>query len=418
VAVEGASASWFRSDDHELVVTPERRLRRGEPFTTVVHYDGIPRTQHIPGFPGEAGFMHTDDGAVVAGEPETSANWYPVNDHPLDKATYTMEVTVPAGLGVVANGLLLSHTTAGRTTTWKWDERDPMASYLATINIGHYKVHTYKTRAGLRMYDAVDPDLYQEAVDPADPASPRIGAVADASLSHQSRIIDFLAGTFGPYPFSSGGGTVVDYSNFFFAQENQTRPVYSKYFFDTPDNGDLVIAHELAHQWYGDSVAVAHWKDIWLNEGFATYAEWLWSAHQGLGTEQQIFDFFYSYFPAEDPFWATVVADPGAAHLFDEPSYLRGAMTLHALRLNMGDVAFFKLLRAWATRQAAGNGSTEQFISLAETLSGHDLGNLFHTWLYAPSRPVLSAGAQRQTAGALLPRPPAAAASELARQRS
>jgi aminopeptidase N len=195
--------------------------------------------------------------------------------------------------------------------------------------------------------------------------------------------------------------------------------VYSKYFFSDPLSGDFVIVHENAHQWYGDSVSVARWKDIWLNEGFATYAEWLWSEDRGLGTAQENFDFFYNDFvPPDDPFWSIVVADPGVEHLFADPVYFRGAMTLHVLRLAVGDRTFFRILRGWARHKAVGNGTTEQFIAFAEKLSGRQLDQLFKNWLYTPGRPVLTqdaAGASRLQASPT--RVPAAAASELTRYR-
>src|SRR5205085_2607801 len=105
--------------------------------------------------------------------------------------------------------------------------------------------------------------------------------------------------------------------------------------------------HELAHQWFGDSVAVQEWNDIWLNEGFASYAEWLWSEKQGEGTTQEIFDFLYNnVYSASDPFWQVRIGDPGAASIFDNAVYDRGAMTLHQLRRTVGDAKFFSILTA------------------------------------------------------------------------
>jgi aminopeptidase N len=420
VVVNGRAAGWSRSDDHELIVTPRHTLSRDARFTTVVRYDGVPRTQVIAGTDLEAGFIHTDDGALVAGQPEVAANWYPVNDHPTDKASYTFEVTVPAGLEVIANGRLADHRTKGGRTTWTWEATEPMASYLATASVGQYNLHSYRAD-GVRFYDAVDPDLYTEAVDPADPASATYGEVVDQSFADQPRILRFLSDTFGAYPFSTAGGSVDDYDGLGFALENQTRTVYSKYFFTDQISGDFVIVHENAHQWYGDSVSVARWMDIWLNEGFATYAEWLWSEQEGFGTAAENFDFFYNYWTADDPFWTIVVADPGVEDLFDNPEYYRGAMTLHQLRLAVGDPAFFRILRGWAAARAGGNGTTEQFIAFAERVSGQQLDDLFTTWLFTPSRPVLTAAAAAAAASSAASaspgHAPAAAASELARPR-
>jgi aminopeptidase N len=419
VVVNGNRAGWARSQDHELTVTPKHKLKTGRRFTTVVRYDGVPRTQQIilPGFTLEAGFMHTDDGAVIAGEPEVAANWFPVNDHPIDKAAYTFVVTVPAGLEAISNGRLVAHRTRGRSTTWVWNAPEPMASYLATATIGQFDLRRYRTPDGLRMYDALDPDLFTEPANPDDPASPTFGEIAQGSLARQGEILDFLASQFGPYPFSTGGGIVDDYDNLFFALENQTRSIYSKFFFTDPINGDFVVVHENAHQWYGDSVAVAQWKHIWLNEGFATYAEWLWSEHEGLGTTQEVFDFFYDLFPEGDPFWDVVIGDPGVEHLFDFPVYARGAMTLQVLRNQVGDRDFFRILRAWAARKAGGNGTTAQFIALAERISGQQLDELFETWLFTAGKPALSpaAAAAASTAAGTPARTSPAAASLLER---
>jgi aminopeptidase N len=177
------------------------------------------------------------------------------------------------------------------------------------------------------------------------------------------------------------------------------------------------VVHENAHQWYGDSVSVAAWKHIWLNEGFATYAEWLWSEHEGLGTPQEIFDALYNAIPADDPFWDVVIGDPGVEHLFDNPVYIRGAMTLQVLRNQVGDRDFFRILRAWAKRKAGGNGTTAQFIALAERISGQQLDALFDTWLFTAGKPALSAAAAATAAAtaAMPARTPPAAAGLLQR---
>ena len=185
--------------------------------------------------------------------------------------------------------------------------------------------------------------------------------------ARQPEIIRFMAGVFGPYPFATSGGIIDDAAEIGFALETQTRPVYSRWFFGGPEGNDFVFVHELAHQWYGDSLAVARWQDIWLNEGFATYAEWLWSEEEGFGTAQEIFDFWADEaIPPDDPFWALTIGDPGPDRLFDFAVYVRGAMTLHALRLEIGDADFFDLLETWATSRAGGNVTTPEFIALAE----------------------------------------------------
>jgi Peptidase family M1 domain len=233
----------------------------------------------------------------------------------------------------------------------------------------------------------------------ADAPAP-LGADTEASFARQGEILDFLSKTFGPYPFSTTGG-IVDDVDLGFALETQTRPVYDKVFWTAPGFGDGVVVHELTHQWYGDSLAVAAWQHIWLNEGFATYAEWLWSEHDGLATVQENFDSVYGI-PEDDPFWSVVIGDPGPDEMFEFAVYARGAMTLQQLRLAVGDADFFKILRRWAATRAGGNVTTEQFITLAERISGKNLDELFETWLFTPGKPSLpgsSRAARTATAG-------------------
>jgi Peptidase family M1 domain/Immune inhibitor A peptidase M6 len=225
----------------------------------------------------------------------------------------------------------------------------------------------------------------------ADTPAP-LGPSVQASFDRQGEIIGFLSDTFGRYPFAAAGGIVDDLEGLGFALENQTRPIYSKGFFTNREAGDSVVVHELAHQWFGDSLALQRWQHIWLNEGFASYAEWLWSEREGLDTAQEIFDFL-AELPASNPFWATMVGDPGRARLFARPVYDRGAMTLHALRLTVGDDAFFQILREYYAAQRGGTVSTDEFIAVAERVSGRQLDTLFHDWLFTTTKPPLPAAA-------------------------
>ena len=184
--------------------------------------------------------------------------------------------------------------------------------------------------------------------------------------------------------------------------ENQTRPIYALDWFSDAITAEGVIVHELAHQWFGDDLRLGLWQDIWLNEGFATYAEWLWSEREGLGTAQEIFDFYMAVIPADDPFWTVVIGDPGPELLFDIAVYYRGAMTLHALRLEIGDENFFRLIRRWADQQSGDTVFTPEFIALAEQISGQELDDFFETWLYTPAKPDVGEGADVARSTAVL----------------
>jgi aminopeptidase N len=365
VSVNGRPAAYGRSGQ-ELVVTPARPLRRGLPFLVVVRYGGVPEPVIDPDGSLD-GWIPTDDGAFVVNEPQGAPSWYPVNDHPTDKATYTVRMTVPAGLTAVGNGALVGQHTRGGRSTFVWQESRPMASYLATITLGQFDVTRSRTADGIPVYVAIDPRQ----------------AVAAANMSRIPEVIAFQQSIFGRYPFETVGG-IVDHAAFVgYALESQTKPNYNR----APSV--RLIVHELAHQWYGNSVTLTRWQDIWLNEGFATYAEWLWSEHTGGTTAQQTFDELYATPASDADFWNPPSGDPGGPeHLFTGSVYDRGALTLHALRGKIGDPAFYRLLRAWADRHRHGNVSTADLIALAGRLAGRDLRPFFQVWLYTPGKPT------------------------------
>jgi aminopeptidase N len=383
LTVNGRPAS-FRRDGGELVVTPRQTLRTGSTFTVTVAYSGTPRTIHDVF--GASGFFHTDDGALVVGEPDVAATWFPANDHPLDAASFDISMTVPAGLEAISNGVLLGSRSSGRWTTWNWQAREPMPTYLAVMAIGQFDVGSYSSD-GIRFWDALDPDLFTMPANPDEPYGPSLGKVATGSFARQPEIIRWLSGIAGPYPFTTGGGIVDDFRGLGFALETQTRPIYPAGVFSSSRSGALDIVHEVGHQWFGDDLRLAGWQHIWLNEGFATYLEWLWQEHLGQTTVQDIFDGLRAT-PAGDPFWKIAPGNPGPEHLFDDAVYDRGAMTLHALRMAVGDRTFFSILKEWAASEAGEAVTSAEFIDLAERISGRQLDDLFRRWLFTPSKPA------------------------------
>jgi aminopeptidase N len=375
VRVNNRPATFAREGDHELVVTPARTVAKGQAMTVVVQYSGVPSSKVAGGF---TAWERTPDGAVAAGEPEIAWWWYPSNDHPLDKATFDVSVAVPNGVEVISNGVMArqpARETLGYTR-WSWRSIKPQATYLTSLVIGQYTVTTDTTENGTPVYNAYSQLLPQDYAD-----------AARASVERTAEITDWESTVFGPWPFEARGGVVVPPGVLGFALENQTRPVYSASFFRSGSNPSVIV-HENAHQWFGDSVSVAGWNNIWLNEGFASYAEWLWSEKQGEGTTQEIFDYLYATAGAST--WNVAPADPGVPAMFGNAVYNRGAMTLHQLRLAVGDDDFFTILRTWAADHRYGNATTEDFIALAQKISGDDLTALFQTWLFTPSKPVLA----------------------------
>jgi hypothetical protein len=597
LTVNGASAKTSRKGQ-ELTVKPAAGLSNGSTFTVVARYDGVPEPIFEEGL-GDLGFLPTEDGAIVQGEPHVAATWFPANDHPRDKASFAFHITIPTGLEAIANGVLVNHQSNGALTTWNWNAAEPMVPYLAMMVIDDLEMRDYIVD-GVAYWDAIDADLMEAApsvtpvagsqfiwsqaaepafkrltrtisvptggatvtfqvnrdtesdfdflfvesrtaggtdwttlpdlnghtanaigacpyitdvnpfllhyltpvvVDPGDPADPdddevsceptgstgawnaisgtsdgweswsvRLadaagaprqvelsisyasdfsvqgrgvivdevvvssgpgttgfepdgdtldgwstpaapdpnqpnentwapstfvpaapgpGAGALVSFDRQPEIIAWEGSLFGAYPWTASGG-VVQEGAVGFALENQTRPVYSPFFFGDEGN-DFVVVHELAHQWFGDLLAVDTWKETWLNEGFATYAEWMWGEHEGFFTPQDIYDDLTSI-PADEGFWDLALSDPGIPNIFAGEIYDRGALTLHALRLKVGDKKFFEILRGWVAQQAGGTVSTREFIDLAESIYKKDLDPLFAEWLSSGKPASLEVG--------------------------
>lgn len=373
VAVDDGEAAFSR-EGGELIVEPTAVLPAGESFTVAVAYHGTPTSTYTLGFP--AGWIHTGDLVYVVAEPDGARTWFPANDHPRDKASFTFRITVPAGNIVAANGTLAGVQEGDGETTFTWDMQAPMATYLATIVAGDLVRVEGGSPAGVFLRDYLPADL---AADPP------------AVLGRAGEMIEFFSDLFGPFPFSEYGHAIVP--GLPGALEDQTLCIFGREaledYFTVQPGVDAVVAHELAHQWFGDSVTPATWRDIWLNEGFATFAQWLWVEHdRGAAAYRAEVSGSYA-FVAESPH--PVPGDPGPSgeEMFHYSVYLRGGLTLHALRTAVGDEATFRILREWADRYSYGNATTGDFVSLAEEVSGQDLDALFDAWLFSPAIPAL-----------------------------
>jgi aminopeptidase N len=364
VSVDRYAASFERAGD-ELTVTPVTPISLGSQFTVEVAYRGRPGPITDEDSSQE-GWIRTDDGAFVVGEPRGAPTWFPCNDHPTDKATFRFRVTVPRGVEAVANGSLIRRRPHGERVTWSYAEDQPMATYLATATIGNFRIER-STFGGIESLIAVDP---------------REARAAKGPLSRIERMTHLFSRLFGPYPFGQTGAIVDRAPAVGYALETQTRPLYES----APD--EITVAHELAHQWFGDSVSVQRWQDIWLNEGFATWAEWRWAEEAGGSTTAQVFKKLQETPADREGLWDPPPGDPGGPlNLFVNSVYVRGGMALEALRQRIGDAAFYATLRAWTAGYAYGNATTDEFIALAEAQSGEDLHSLFQRYLYEPGKP-------------------------------
>jgi aminopeptidase N len=357
----------FRRSGQELIVTPKRRLHPHEPFLITVNYGGKPGPVIDPDGSLD-GWIPTDDGAFLANEPQGAPSWFPCNDHPLDKATFDISLTVPAGLTVIGNGRLVGKSTHDGRSTFDWAEHIPMATYLATATFGHFQVSTGRTKDGIPTVVAIDP---------------REAAKSAPVVAKLPEMVAFEEKIFGKYPFDTVGAIIDHAPDVGYALETQTKPVFDS----APD--DVTLVHELAHQWFGDSVSLTKWQDIWLNEGFATMAEWLWTEHTTGFTTRRSFDELYKHPASDTDLWDPPSANPGdGADIFDTSVYERGAMALQAFRARAGDRAFFRTLKDWARIHRHGHGTTAQFIALADRDSGRNLDHLFTVWLSRKGKPT------------------------------
>ena len=369
VTVNGAAAT-FTVADPELWITPRTPLAQGDKFETVVAYSVRPApSASLVGISN--GWFPTATGSYTIDEPDGTRTWMPSNDHPSDKASYHFTILVPAGLTAVANGTLETHSTTAAGDVWVWDQPAPMATYLLQVITGPYDLIEGVGPNGLTLSSAVlttDRALMQPFVD----------VTADQ--------IDFFDNYFGHYPFRSYGIAVTD-SRGGLAMEQQTRSLFSHSDFLSGNLGyteQLLLSHELAHQWFGDAVSPARWQDIWLAESFATYAQWMWLEHVGLDSVTEEASRNLRGRQNGDASTAT----PSVSNLFGFEVYEGGAVVLHALRLTVGDDLFFSILQRWVTDYAGTSRTTEDFTALAGKVSGRDLTPFFRDWLYAADLPL------------------------------
>jgi len=382
LTVNGAPTHLARTGEAELAVTPSAPIDDGDTFTVTVDYAGQPKALKDPDKSLE-GWVPTDDGAFVVNEPVGAAGWFPVNNSLSDKATYDFTIKVASGHSAIANGDLVSHTQEGGKEVWRWHQGEPMAAYLATATNGPFETRA-SSAGGVNFFDAVDPDARQSLG--ADPDPDPDPDVAWERLGLEPDIVAFFSELYGPYAFSTAGGIVDNALQVGYALESQTKPNYDR----VPSEGTVV--HELAHQWFGDAVGLKVWPDMWLNEGFATFSEWMWDERHGGDTAQANFDALYATpentVGGKDLWFPAPKGLKKPSQLFGTPVYERGAMTLQALRQKVGEDTFFTILRTWYADHKYGNATTADFIALSEQVSGQDLTTFFQVWLFTPGKPA------------------------------
>jgi aminopeptidase N len=381
VTIDGEEASF--DGGPELRITPAMSLPAEVMTVVVVEYRGTVGVNESSVNLFDSGLRAGDAGGWYnVSEPDGATTWFPANDHPGDKATYSLTFTANPGQQILTSGTRMSTTETADALTVVYEMGQPLAPYLLALAIGDFTAFEQGVFGGVLVTDYVESSLDLSQFSKV--------------LAEQPDMLEFLTSIFGPYPFETYGSLVVD-ADFGGALEEQTLSTFSR---GAVREG--IVVHEMGHQWFGDSVSVQDWSDIWLNEGFATYTEWLWIEHSSgsdsLDTEIERNYRLISGAAAGLNYDATLdwLADNfpppkeiESDDLFSWSVYLRGGMTLHALRLEIGDEAFFEVLERWATENRYGNVTTEGFVTLSERVSGQELSGFFEAWLHDPLPPAI-----------------------------
>lgn len=373
VTVDGEEAGVDRADRLNVEITPETKIRAGRTFTVVVSYSGDPGQSGQ----GEPAWYDSGGEWTVAGEPGSAPWWFPSNDHPSDPATFELNLRVPAGTEVISIGRLVDRDTGTEADfdTWHWQLTQPAATYLVFMSIGQFAIEESQVDGRQAVY----------AVSEKFPPTDR--TVLFERLRSTAAVIKRLEADYGRYPFTEIGGVAPAAEFWFAGLETQTRPVYQARALLSPFSAEL-LTHELAHQWFGDQVTLAGWKDIFINEAYASYAWWRDAETLGQGSAQKQFDTTFANTQDQPGFWRITMSDPGADDLFSTV-YVRGPMALQALRNVMGDQPFFAASRAWA--QQPGSRSLEQWRTHMQAATDQNLDGFFAAWLDGTVVPARSA---------------------------
>ncbi len=369
VTVNGRRPAQFSTAAGKLKIRLQHELATGSAMSLVVRYGGSP--QPIQTLWGEVGFEELSAGALVAGQPNGSPSWFPCDDHPSSKASYRIQISTDSPYYAVAPGRLVGRRVRAGHTVWTYEQPEPTSTYLATMQIGEYTLHQLP-KAPVSM-QAVLPD--------------RLRTNFDHDFGRQPAMMKLFIKLFGPYPLAAGYTVVVTDDDLEIPLEAQGVSVFGANHCDGHRGSERLIAHELAHQWFGNSVTARRWQDIWLHEGFACYAEWLWSEHAGGPTAAELAQHYHQRLAAEPQ--DLLLADPGPQDMFDDRVYKRGALTLHALRTVVGDTKFFALLQDWTTRNRHQTVVTDDFTGLAANYADVSLRPLWEAWLYSTAVPPL-----------------------------
>ncbi|MFK4761786.1 M1 family metallopeptidase [Microbacterium sp. ZW T5_45] len=379
VRIEGRTRTNFSQTDRKVKIALGSPMPAGDVIRVAIDYAGAPQPRRTRW--GSLGWEELEDGLLIASQPTGAATWFPCNDVPFDKATYTMTVTTDPDYTVVGSVPPVRSVVKGRGV-WTFDIPVPTATYLMTLQIGRY------TEERMPLGEVAGRLFYPRA----------LAARVHADFDGLARMMTVFEEAFGAYPFGEYT-VVITPDELEIPLEAQAMAIFGANHIDGEHGLERLVAHELAHQWFGNSVGLRRWQDIWLNEGFACYAEWIWSEASGGASAHATALAHHERIAGLEQ--SLVIADPGAETMFDDRVYTRGALALHALRLTIGDARFFELLRTWTSARAYASATTADFVSLASSVGGVALDALFGSWLYDLALPPLPVGPEGEVAAVL-----------------
>jgi aminopeptidase N len=387
VSVNHRSTDWAREGE-ELVITPRRALARHRVFVVKVSdFVAVP-TEPDPEDFSTAAFFFTPHGSATAPQPDFAHRIFPSNDHPRDKASYTFRVDTPSAILAVTNGVLVSKRTRGDRTFWTYLQRQPMASELIQLAVGRY--------------DLSERGRHRRVIR-RDVTAPNLTAFLEDKITLANGHLDYMTDWVGRYPFDAYGSFVVD-AEIGFALETQTLSIYDRGWFEGSQGvWEPTMVHELAHEWFGNSVSPWEWSDLWLNEGHASWYEFLfaeengqlaedtenWPDETGYATLEELMRAIYAHGDEWRAEFGPVAQPTSSDALFSFQSYHGGALVLYALRQEIGQEAFERLEREWVSRYDDESARTEDFIELASRVARRDLRGFLEDWVYGTETPPM-----------------------------
>ncbi|MEF3114275.1 M1 family metallopeptidase [Streptomyces chrestomyceticus] len=380
VTVQGARAG-FRTSGEKLTITPKSPLRKGQTFTVRTDYRAD-RSKNLPNSSWPSGIAYpvkhwvpTEDGFALSGQPDRAHLFFPSNDHPSDKARFTFRISTPKNLQAVANGSLISRRTAGDRTTYTFRTRHPIPTHVVQVAVGKYREVEQRGPRGLPIRSYVPADQYTQ-LKPVVSKTPAQVAWLEKEIGR-------------PFPFEAYGmlGVKSPYNGV--ALETATLSTFSSLGLNRPaEQVEPVMAHELVHQYFGDAVSVRNWDDMWISEGHAHYYQYRYEAERGFSKLEENMRRLY-----ENDAKGRKESGP-AGHLKDSSGVLfdtngPGALMLHGLRNQVGDATFRRIEQSFFDRYRDKAASTQDYIDVANKVSGRDLAPYIKSWLYGAKTPPM-----------------------------